>query len=202
MLSLLMTASGKGDRLPRFNAKRFDELVLYIAERTKDDQNFGSTKLAKVLFYSDLEAYRELGAPITGAEYQKWEYGPYPPKLEASRQMLKSAGRARPVKSRAYKADRLIPTRTKPADLQAVGITTEQVAIVDMWIARVERASANDISELSHEHPGYQMVGENETIPYEAAFLAEHPPTDDEVSAATRIARERGWLVADKWQRD
>jgi hypothetical protein len=116
--------------------------------------------------------------------------------------MLKSAGRARPVKSRAYKADRLIPTRTKPADLQAVGITTEQVAIVDMWTARVERASANEISELSHEHPGYQMVGENETIPYEAAFLAEHPPTDDEVSAATRIARERGWLVADKWQRD
>jgi hypothetical protein len=196
-----MTMIGKGDRLPKFNAKRFDELVLYIAERTKDDKNFGSIKLAKVLFYSDLEAYRELGAPITGAEYQKWEYGPYPPKLEASRQMLKSAGRARPVKGGSYKADRLIPTRVRPADLQAVGISSEQTAIVDAWIVRVERGSANEISEASHDHPGYQMVDENEAIPYQAAFLAEHPPTDDEVSAAIRKARERGWLVGNKWQR-
>jgi hypothetical protein len=196
-----MTIIGKSDLLPKFNAKRFDELVLYIAERTKYDKDFGSVKLAKVLFYSDLEAYRELGAPITGAEYQKWEYGPYPPKLEASRQMLKSAGRARPVKGGGYKADRLIPTRVRPADLQAVGISSEQTAIVDAWIARVERALANEISEASHDHPGYQMVDANDAIPYQAAFLAEHPPTDDEVSAATRIARERGWLVGDKWQR-
>lgn len=78
---------------------------------------------------------------------------------------------------------------------------SEQTAIVDAWIARVECGSANEISEVSHEHPGYQMVDENEAIPYEAAFLAEHPPTDDKVSAAIRIARERGWLVGDKWQR-
>jgi len=191
----------EGDRLPKFNAKRFDELVLYVAERTEDDENFGTTKLAKVLFYSDLEAYRELGAPITGAEYQKWEHGPYPPKLKSAKAMLKSAGRATPTKGSAFKADRLIPTRTRPADLEAVGITAEEIAIVDAWIGRIERESASDISDLSHEHPGYRMVDENERIPYEAAFLAEQPPTDDEVAAATRLARERGWLDGDKWQR-
>jgi len=192
----------KGDHLPKFSAKRFDELVLYIAERTKDDESFGSTKLAKVLFFSDFEAFRELGSPITGAEYQKWDYGPYPPQLRAAKRGLEHARRARLIRGGSYKTDRLIPTRTRPADLEAVGITREQTALVDAWISRIEKETANEISDFSHEHPGYQMVDENEPIPYESALLADAdcPMTDNEVARATQIARDRGWLVGDKWQ--
>jgi hypothetical protein len=192
----------RGGPLPAFDPKRFDELVLYIAERTADDENFGSTKVAKVLFYSDLQAFRELGAPITGAEYQHWKLGPYPPKLEAARSILKHAGRATIVTgAKGFEPNRILPTNTQPADPEAHGITAEQLAIVDAWIERLSRATASEVSRLSHKHPGYQMVGENQTIPYGAAFLAENPPTDDDVSRAERIARERGWLVGKKWQR-
>jgi hypothetical protein len=192
----------RGGRLPTFDPKRFDELVLYIAERTADDKGFGSTKVAKVLFYSDLQAFRELDAPITGAEYQHWKLGPYPPKLEAARSILKHSGRATILKSaERYEPDRIIPTDTQPADPQAHGVTPEQLAIVDAWIERLSRATASEVSRLSHKHPGYQMVGENQAIPYGAAFLAESSPTDDDVARATRIAQERGWLVGNKWQR-
>jgi Protein of unknown function (DUF4065) len=192
----------KGDHLPKFSAKRFDELVLYIAERTKDDESFGSTKLAKVLFFSDFEAFRELGSPITGAEYQKWDYGPYPPQLKAAKRGLEHARRARLIRGGSYQADRLIPTRTRPADLDAVGITREQVALVNTWISHIEGETANEISDFSHEHPGYQMVDENEPIPYESSFLADADCSmaDNEVSGAIQIARERGWLVGNKWQ--
>jgi hypothetical protein len=182
--------------------KRFEELVLYIAERTADDPSFGTTKLAKVLFYSDVEAYRDLGASITGAEYKKWELGPYPPKLKSARRLLSAAGRITLQDVEEYEAEHMIPTSTRPADLAAVGVTPEQAAIVDAWIERFEHASANEVSRLSHEHPGYKVVGANETIPYDtAAFLADRPPTDHDVEAAKQIARKRGWLVGSRWQR-
>lgn len=196
-----MALSQQADHSPKFSAGRFDELVLYIAERTQDDKEFGSTKLAKVLFFSDLEAFRDLGEPITGAEYQKWTYGPYPPQLKPARLGLEHASRARLIKGGDHQADRLIPTRIRPADLRAVGITPEQQAIVDAWISRIEQETANAISDFSHEHPGYQMVDDNEPIPYESAFLADRPPTDDELASATRVARERGWLVGSEPER-
>ncbi len=197
-----MTIVSEGDDLvPRFDAKRFEELVLYIAERTADDRTFGTTKLAKVLFYSDIEAYRDLGEAITGAEYKRWKLGPYPPRLKPTKQLLSSSGRATLHEGGEYEPDRIVPTSVRPADLNAVGITPRQVAIVDAWIKRVERESAAEVSRLSHEHPGYKIVGANKTIPYDAAFLADRPPSDDDVIAAARIAHERGWLVGDKWQR-
>jgi hypothetical protein len=197
-----MIADLGGGRLPAYDPKRFDELVLYIAERTADDKQFGSTKVAKVLFYSDLQSHRELGVSITSAEYQHWKLGPYPPKFEAARSILRHSGRATVVKSRKrFEPDRIVPTNKQPADPQAHGITPEQLAIVDAWIERLSRATANEVSQLSHKHPGYQMVGENQPIPYGAAFLAESPPTDDDSSRAKDIAQELGWLVGNKWQR-
>ena len=56
--------------------RRFKELVLYASERAADHPRFGSTKLNKILFFSDFEAYLRLGRSITGAEYQKLKRGP------------------------------------------------------------------------------------------------------------------------------
>jgi hypothetical protein len=196
-----MTIVSEGDdHVPRFDAKRFEELVLYISERTAQDPEFGRTKLAKVLFYSDLEAYRRLGAPITGAEYKKWEHGPYSPRLKSAERMLKNSGRIEPPATDAETAH-IIPTSRRPANLAAVGITPDQVPIIDEWIERIGHMTAGEAKRLSHEHPGYMMVGKDETIPYDATFLADRPPSDDDVIAAARIAHERGWLVGDQWQR-
>jgi hypothetical protein len=43
----------------QFDKQRFEALVLYIAHRRKDDAQFGRTKLAKALFYSDFDVYRD-----------------------------------------------------------------------------------------------------------------------------------------------
>jgi hypothetical protein len=37
--------------------KRLGELMLYIAKKSQFDQNFGSTKLNKILFYADFVSY-------------------------------------------------------------------------------------------------------------------------------------------------
>jgi hypothetical protein len=188
--------------VPRYDAKRFEELVLYIASRTTDDLEFGRTKLAKALFYSDVESFRQLGVPITGARYVNWKHGPFPKRLRAATRLLQSAGRIEQIPpSEKYEPERLVPTVAGKPDLPGVGITPEQIEIVDAWIERIRHEPARAISDLSHQHPGYAMVGRDEEIPYESAFLAERPPTNNEVQEARRIAKERGWLVGDKWQR-
>jgi hypothetical protein len=190
------------------NPKRFEELVLYIAERTTDDPEFGSTKTAKVLYHSDVEAYRELGESITGTEYQAWERGPYPPALKGARQLLKASGRAMVQRGAQYEADRIIPTTKRPADLAAVGITREQAAIVDRWIKRVEKLSSNEVSRRSHKDPGWRVAAKDGVMPMDnpielddAAFLADRAPSQDDLKAAKRMARERGWLAGSRWQR-
>jgi len=50
-----------------FDQRRLEELILYIATRTADDESFGRTKLAKVFFYADFVAFGDEGAPLTGA---------------------------------------------------------------------------------------------------------------------------------------
>src|SRR5437868_14530692 len=63
---------------PTFHEDKLAELILYIAERSEHDKEFGKTKLLKLIAYSDFGAYQRLGRPITGAHYRKLPHGPAP----------------------------------------------------------------------------------------------------------------------------
>ncbi|HTF78345.1 MAG TPA: type II toxin-antitoxin system antitoxin SocA domain-containing protein, partial [Bradyrhizobium sp.] len=57
---------------------RLPELVHYLIWRC-DPADLGATKLNKICWYSDLDAYRTLGRTITGAtEYIRLQFGPTP----------------------------------------------------------------------------------------------------------------------------
>ena len=77
-----------------YDDEKFRELMLYIGEQMADDPLFGATVLNKVLFFADSLAYLTLGQPITGAVYQKLEYGPAPRRLLPEQQRLIDDGRA------------------------------------------------------------------------------------------------------------
>ena len=66
-----------------FQSRKFKELMLYFSQRGLDEGLvIGSTKLNKLLFFTDFRAYAELGSPVTGATYQRLQWGP------AARQLL------------------------------------------------------------------------------------------------------------------
>jgi hypothetical protein len=73
-------------------------LIVYIAHKTGDDPRFGDIKLNKVLYFADFRAYDELGQPITGARYQKLEWGPAPRALLPVRHELENDGAVRVTK--------------------------------------------------------------------------------------------------------
>jgi hypothetical protein len=190
--------------LEEFNSSRFEGLVLFIAHRRKLDQQFGRTKLAKALFYSDFAVYREQGESLTGATYIRMPFGPFPRELEAIERSLEDRGVVYLdyVKD-VYEEKRIVPLQPLP-DLSGL-VEPWALHVVGDWADRVALATAREISRLSHHHPGWLVARETgKPIPYETALLPQERPTGRDVERAKEIAHERGWL-SDRgwiWQRD
>ena len=189
---------GVAAHMTGFDQGRFEALVLWIAHETKDDPNFGRTKLAKVLFYSDFDAFREDGAPMTGATYARYPYGPFPVELERTEKSLVAAGDA-DLKDDVPEGEekKLYPLRDPP-DVHAL-FDQWQITNVSAYITRFSNQSSGQVSDDSHKLPGWLMVAARKPIPYETAFLPTEPPSDDQVQRGLRLARRRGWLTDDGW---
>jgi hypothetical protein len=194
-----------------FDRRKFEELVLYIAERTADDRRFGRTKLAKALFYADFESFRQYGESITWAPYQAWKYGPYPPALESAINRLKNEQRIDVLPGpEEFDPDRIVPKPGgKPAERDRFA---DRLPLIHEWITRVQKETAASIEKHVHEHfawklfraEGLEHGRANEEIPYGAAFLPSGPPTRDQVDRALQRARRHGVLTDEgfAWERE
>jgi hypothetical protein len=177
-----------------FDSEKFRELVLYIAEKSADDPNFGATKLNKLLAFCDFLAYGKLGKPVTGATYAKAEHGPMPRQLGAIQQDLVSQ-RAAAVQARdyfGYPQKRLIALR-RP-DLSR--FTAEEIALVDQIIDELWDHNASAASALSHSIlVGWQLAAWGDDIPYTSVFLSAEPPTPADIQRGQELAAQYGWTV-------
>lgn len=177
-----------------FSPEKFEGLVLFIAGRRQHDEQFGRTKLAKALFYSEFDYYREQGASLTGATYIRMPFGPFPRELEEAEQSLADRHMVHLdyVKD-VYEEKRIVPVGSQP-DFAAL-FEPWVLEHAGLWADRVASATAREISRLSHFHPGWLLAGETgAVIPYETALLPQEKPTGLQARRAERIARERGWL--------
>ena len=155
-----------------------------------------------MLFYSDLDAYRDSGEPLTGATYGHWPFGPFPMELESVETDLATSGRAfLDYDVPEGEGKKIIPL-VDPPDVEAM-FEAWQLALVRLYIRQFREQTAQQISEESHQHPGWRMAGAYQPISYDASFLPVGPPRPDQVDRAKEIARERGWLTDDGfvWER-
>ena len=77
---------------PAFDSRKFRNLALYLAHRSKGDPHFGMVKLWTQLYYCDTIAFVRTGKPITGATYEKRSWGFYPREWPA--ELAKMLGKA------------------------------------------------------------------------------------------------------------
>lgn len=183
-----------------FDRKRFEALVLYIAHQTVDDENFGRVKLAKVLFYSDFDVYRDQGESLTGATYIRMPRGPFPRQLGQAEKALEATGQVvlEHEGKDEYEEKRIVPQGSPP---ELGGLFERwQLLTVDARIKEIQSASARRASELSHDHPGWRLASEDGVeIPYVTALLPQERPTAQEALRAKQVAREQGWLDERGW---
>jgi len=171
------------------------ELILYIADRSSDDPNFGSVKLNKILFLCDFWAYGNLGEPITGMEYQKLQQGPAPRRLLPIRGELERAGDLVVQQSTLDDPQMMWkrPISLRAADLSK--FTAKEIALVDEVLQFCRSAAGAGLSRYTHNWHGWIAAEEGETIPYEKVFISDDPITPFEIARGKKLAAKYGWRV-------
>jgi hypothetical protein len=166
--------------------RKLTELILYIANLCKDDPFFGSTKLNKILYFSDFLAYGNLGKAITGVAYQHLEKGPAPRMLVPVRSRMIENGDLR-LDSRM---DPFGYEQKRPVALREANIAlfeTMQLELVTQVKIALSNANATEASNISHREVGWKTTKMKETIPYPSIFLSDEPLSQAEI----RFAQEK-----------
>lgn len=172
--------------MKEFDEAKFRELVLYIADKSKEDPRFGAVKLNKILYYSDFEAYRRLREPITGATYRKMAEGPAADQLPSQHRIIVDTGDAS-LESKPYftgSQQPLVPLRRARQEL----FTREELEIVDQVIQGMWHMTARDAAEFSQRELGWQAASPGEEIPYQTAWLSSDPVSQEAEQHAAVLA--------------
>jgi uncharacterized phage-associated protein len=159
--------------------------VHYACERYDADA-LGNTKLHKILYFSDILHYLNTGQPLTGAEYQRQQFGPTARHLSWGLKTLQDEGRLS-VSKREYHGYAKSDYRSlRNPDNNRVSQAHRQLIeeVVDFVCAK----TAVEISEFSHDDV-WSAVPMGKRIPYYAAF-AMFPAeiTQEDIEDATREA--------------
>lgn len=160
----------------QYDRTRFESLVLYLAERSSNDEGYGKVKLNKLLFRADFEAYRLLGVSITGEEYKRQELGPVAAHLPSLLRRLSENGvlSVREVAAGPYV--RQVPLVEKGHAADPEVFTPDERTIIDRVLAELRTHGAREVSDWSHEiSVGWRVKRTGQIIPYSSAPLSIRP---------------------------
>lgn len=175
-----------------FQSRKFKEMVLYFSRRGLDaGLVIGSTKLNKLLFFSDFNAYWALGKPISGARYQKLPRGP------AARQLLPMQDQMLAHEEVRWKTkpegewdDVLVPISVPNTSV----FSKDELAVMDKVFEELRPFNAEATSDYSHlRSAGWNVVQEREDIPYESAFVSTEPAPQEAIDLGRELAARYGW---------
>ncbi len=158
---------------PAFNSEKFRELIVYIAKSSERDPTFGAVKLNKILYYADFAAFRQLNKPITGATYRKLMEGPAPYEMLEERRALIDSGDAE-IQHVPYftgMQQRVVAKREPDRELFEPG----ELGIVDQVMQFFHGKTAREVSDFSHQEPGWAVARDREVIPYDTVWLSSGP---------------------------
>lgn len=167
--------------------EKLKDLILYITRKMENDPAAGRTKLAKVLYFADIESYRRYREPVSGTAYARADHGPVPEGYLDVLTEMEGAGQiqtdCRPFYGRTQYHLRAL------AEANLDKLSGRDVSVVDEVIEKVWHLNASEISKITHNYV-WQNMENGEQIPYEACLLSDDPPTSDEIEIGKQLADE------------
>lgn len=130
-------------------APRLAPVLHYVIARSQG-ADFGAVKINKAVVAADREAFRRFGCTITGASsFQKQQLGPVPNGVLKALKELRASGAV-------SKQSVLTPVGTRDGYLSHVepdlsGFSAREVDVLNLAIASLERVSAHEASEQTHD---------------------------------------------------
>jgi hypothetical protein len=182
------------------NETKFVELLVHAVHALSGQGRGMATKLNKLLYFCDFAHVRRPGDPITGFEYQKLPQGPAPRAMVPVRDRLLDDGTLTlRVENDAFGYNHHVYTTTRLADMTVFSDSERET--IDNVVGELSSMSGRQVSDLSHEDAGWQMVDVGKTIPYATAYLGDTTELPDRLrneieAGAERITSELGPRLA------
>ncbi|HZT45621.1 MAG TPA: Panacea domain-containing protein [Gaiellaceae bacterium] len=176
-----------------FQSRKFKELILYFSKRgLEEGLVIGSTKLNKLLFFTDFRAYAELGSPVTGATYQKLQFGPAARELLPMRDELLKDQEIRFRDQASDDLNDVLVPLSKPKVNEVLSDAERKIA--DDVFEELRPFNATAVSDYSHlKSAGWNVVDFKDDIPYESAFVVTDPPPAEAIQLGRELAAKFGW---------
>ena len=189
-----------------FNKDKFRNLILYIAEQSRDDVKFGATKLNKILYFADFESYGLWGRAITGSTYVRLDRGPVPKEILPVLREMEDSGLIRRTERTYFHHTQKVVEPLEPATLAV--FEARELDLVDKVMAELRQFNADEVSALSHLDDGWRLAEDREVIPYSSVYISSlsavggqrgvrRVEDDDGYELSRRRLR---WLSASPWR--
>ncbi len=165
---------------PDMGTKKMKELILFISKLSMDDPKFGATKLNKLLFYVDFEAFRRLGKSVTEKIYENLEEGPVPKCIVPVRDEMITKDKDLIISNVTYfdrTQNRTIPLRNPNLNV----FTPKEIEIIHEVLEENKHLNGKEISLKSHNFIGWRITKSREEIDYRMALIGDRFPTEEEV---------------------
>lgn len=160
---------------PVFRPDKLRAAIHYVCFRSHDPRRLSKTKLNKILYYADREAYLRTGQPITGEVYVKHQYGPVSTHLDEALDALQQSRTIAIAEASGYNVYVGAPyvqyqyVALRRPDLSV--FSAEEISLIEQYVDLIgERFTARAISEASHDAV-WQAAALGEEIPYHTVFL-------------------------------
>lgn len=151
----------------QFNREKLKTVILYACTKC-DASALGAVKLHKLLYFSDMLHYVQMGAPITGATYRKRPLGPTCDNLLP---ILRDLAQAKLIKIDevdyfGYRKKEFIALEQPEMER----LSNTEIELLDEVIEFVCLGnSARTISEYSH-NKAWEIAGFGDVLPYHSAY--------------------------------
>jgi hypothetical protein len=175
----------------QFDKTKFRSLLHYVIWKTGDREGFGTTKLYKVLWFSDARAFMLYKEPITGETYIRQKYGPMPKHAAGVLNEMQTQGVIRIWIDKYFNQSiRRFESLQNPDRLT---LTDTQRQIVEYWIKHIaDDHTATSISEETHDYT-WEIATLGEELPYAAIFASRaRDPEGSELEWAKSRVKDLG----------
>lgn len=171
---------------------RLRQLILYVAQQCRGTGRFGGIKLNKILWKADFDSFAARQVPVTGRRYQREKFGPVPKEMLPLHRDMQREGIIRV--DQVDFGDDIVENRTVPLVSPDLSLfTPEDIAFVDTAILYYWNMTGMETSDDSHG-VAWRTRANGEPMPYEAAFLSDHPLSPRQRHRIARRIYDEGWI--------
>ena len=175
----------------RSRIEKLIEAVVFISHHSEGDPNFGMTKLAKLLYYADCEAFVETGETITGTIYVHFPHGPYSQDWHEVRRRMAESRDASIVYERPgedFSGYSIQAKRGPNLEL----LSPVDCEILNSQLERFWSFNARRIERLVRGEVGWLATEDGEPMPIESAYISSDPLSGEEIAFGKEVAEELG----------